>query len=174
MFLKIHNLTRASSRSSVTSLLNIFLIFLIQPDRKTYGFWKLLLCPWKSDQADHISSSVASLLTFITNFTSFILALILAHSKQHHNIMSISIILFSIIVLCTFWTYLLPTENQKLAFKVPCVPWLPNLSIFINLYLMLRLSIATWVRFSVWMAIGAAIYIGYGIRNSTEGKKNKF
>ena len=172
--MKIHNLTRASSRSSVTSWLNIFLIFLIQPDKKTYVFWKLLLCPWKSDQADHISSSVASLLTFITNFTSFILALILAHSKQHHNIMSISIILFSIIVFCTFWTYLLPTENQKLAFKVPCVPWLPNLSIFINLYLMLRLSIATWVRFSVWMAIGAAIYIGYGIRNSTEGKKNKF
>ena len=88
--------------------------------------------------------------------------------------MSISIILFSIIIFCTFWTYLLPTDNQKLAFKVPCVPWLPNLSIFINLYLMLKLSTATWVRFSVWMTIGGAIYIFYGISNSSEGKKNKF
>ena len=144
------------------------------PDKKSYGFWKLLFCPWKSDQADQISSSVASLLTFIANFTSFILALILSHSKQHHNIMSISIILFSIIIFCTFWTYLLPTDNQKLAFKVPFVPWLPNLSIFINLYLMLKLSTATWVRFSVWMTIGGAIYIFYGISNSSEEKKNIF
>jgi len=49
---------------------------------------------------------------------------------------------------------------------VPLVPWLPGISILINIYLMIKLDILTWVRFSIWIAIGLAIFLSYGIRHS--------
>ena len=48
----------------------------------------------------------------------------------------------------------LPQNKAPLPFKVPCVPLLPQLSIFINLFLILKLSYLTWIRFAVWMVIG--------------------
>lgn len=51
------------------------------------------------------------------------------------------------------------------------VPWLPGLSIFINVYLMVRLDVMTWVRFGIWIAIGLLIYFSYGIRYSRQRKR---
>ncbi|XP_017090112.1 cationic amino acid transporter 2 [Drosophila bipectinata] len=59
-----------------------------------------------------------------------------------------------------------PTSGVKLSFKVPLVPWLPGISILINIYLMIKLDILTWVRFSIWLAIGLTIFLSYGIRHS--------
>jgi len=61
-----------------------------------------------------------------------------------------------------------PTNKKKVAFMVPWVPTIPALSIWVNTQLMLKLSIATWVRFAIWMAIGLIVYFGYGIRHSSE------
>jgi solute carrier family 7 (cationic amino acid transporter), member 3 len=48
-----------------------------------------------------------------------------------------------------------PKDNSvELTFKVPLVPVLPCLSIFINLYLMFQLDLNTWIRFLVWLALG--------------------
>lgn len=47
-----------------------------------------------------------------------------------------------------------PVDNVKLSFKVPWVPMLPCLSIFINLYLMFQLDVHTWIRFAIWVVIG--------------------
>jgi hypothetical protein len=57
--------------------------------------------------------------------------------------------------------------------KVPLVPWVPVLSIFVNFYLMLKLSTMTWIRFGVWMIIGLSIYAFYGVWNSNERNVNK-
>lgn len=38
--------------------------------------------------------------------------------------------------------------------KVPLLPWLPLFSVFVNIYLMMQLDMATWIRFTVWMVIG--------------------
>lgn len=47
-----------------------------------------------------------------------------------------------------------PSIDGALTFKVPFVPWVPCLSVLINLYLMFQLDVDTWVRFLVWAAIG--------------------
>ena len=47
-----------------------------------------------------------------------------------------------------------PKSLTSLPFKVPLVPCLPLASMFINIYLMMELNPATWMRFAVWMAIG--------------------
>ncbi|ODN00172.1 High affinity cationic amino acid transporter 1 [Orchesella cincta] len=51
-----------------------------------------------------------------------------------------------------------PVSRAKLSFKVPLVPALPGISILVNIYLILKLSYETWIRFAVWMAIGFIFY----------------
>lgn len=53
------------------------------------------------------------------------------------------------------------------AFRCPGVPWIPVLSVLVSIYLMLNLPAATWVRFVVWMLLGAVVYAVYGYRRST-------
>ncbi|XP_059476982.1 high affinity cationic amino acid transporter 1-like [Neocloeon triangulifer] len=66
-----------------------------------------------------------------------------------------------------------PSSNAKLFFRVPLVPVIPALSIFINIYLMLMLDEATWIRFAVWMLVGFVIYFAYGIWQSEENVADK-
>lgn len=77
------------------------------------------------------------------------------------------------ILLVTFIVLLVrqPQNKTPLPFKVPCVPAIPLFSIFINVFLILKLNYLTWIRFAVWMTIGLSIYIFYGLRHSVEGKR---
>ena len=52
------------------------------------------------------------------------------------------------------------------SFRVPWVPVLPILSALICLYLMLNLSVETWLRFVIWLAIGFVVYFVYSRSHS--------
>lgn len=52
------------------------------------------------------------------------------------------------------------------AFKVPGSPFVPFLAALICFYLMLNLSVETWLRFLIWMVLGFAIYFFYGLSHS--------
>ncbi|MFQ6392225.1 amino acid permease [Nocardia sp. KC 131] len=51
-------------------------------------------------------------------------------------------------------------------FRVPLVPLIPILGVLACAWLMLNLSVETWLRFLVWMALGLVIYAAYGRRHS--------
>ncbi len=55
-------------------------------------------------------------------------------------------------------------------FRAPWVPALPIASACACVWLMINLTVVTWIRFGVWMLIGVAIYFGYGRRHSVFAK----
>ncbi|XP_042354508.1 high affinity cationic amino acid transporter 1 isoform X2 [Plectropomus leopardus] len=83
------------------------------------------------------------------------------------NIVALSVI-FIVCLLLTFIIWRQPESKTKLSFKVPLLPFIPVISMFVNVYLMMQLDRGTWIRFSVWMAIGFVIYFCYGIHHSAE------
>jgi APA family basic amino acid/polyamine antiporter len=56
--------------------------------------------------------------------------------------------------------------DLKAAFRTPMVPFVPILSALVSLALMYGLSIETWLRLFIWMAIGLVIYFAYGYKHS--------
>ncbi|KAB0340612.1 hypothetical protein FD754_022982 [Muntiacus muntjak] len=69
-------------------------------------------------------------------------------------------------VMVIMWKQL--QDPSPLMFRVPALPALLLVSTFVNVYLMIQMTIQTWAQFGIWMAIGFAIYFGYGIRHSLE------
>ncbi|XP_041024124.1 cationic amino acid transporter 4, vacuolar [Juglans microcarpa x Juglans regia] len=51
-------------------------------------------------------------------------------------------------------------------FACPLVPFLPVSCILINTYLLADLGTATWIRVSIWLLIGALVYVFYGRTHS--------
>ena len=60
--------------------------------------------------------------------------------------------------------------DLRRTFKVPFNPWLPGLSALICVYLMLNLSVETWLRFLIWLVIGFVIYFAYSRQRSRIGQ----
>ncbi|MFD3506050.1 amino acid permease [Nocardia sp. NPDC058666] len=56
-------------------------------------------------------------------------------------------------------------------FRVPFVPLIPILAVLACLWLMVNLSVETWLRFLIWMALGFVVYFAYGRRHSILGNK---
>jgi APA family basic amino acid/polyamine antiporter len=55
-------------------------------------------------------------------------------------------------------------------FRAPFVPAVPILGILSCLVLMFSLPVENWWRLIIWLAIGFAIYFGYGRRHSVMAK----
>ncbi|XP_038675008.1 high affinity cationic amino acid transporter 1-like isoform X3 [Scyliorhinus canicula] len=91
-------------------------------------------------------------------------------SKQSGSIVNKCVCLIALTAI--IWRQ--PESKTKLSFKVPLLPCLPIVSVFVNMYLMMQLDRGTWIRFAIWMVIGCIIYFAYGIWNSSESNCSSF
>ncbi|GLZ38481.1 amino acid permease [Actinokineospora sp. NBRC 105648] len=62
--------------------------------------------------------------------------------------------------------------DLKRVFRVKWVPLIPILAIVACVWLMLNLTVLTWLRFVVWMVLGVVVYFAYSRRHSLVGKRD--
>lgn len=75
--------------------------------------------------------------------------------------------LLAFVMVCTaVWALRRTRPELRRPFRCPLVPVIPILGILFNLALMVSLEWVNWIRLLVWLAIGMAIYVGYGIHRS--------
>ena len=75
--------------------------------------------------------------------------------------------LFAFILVCLGVMVLRKRDpGRKRSFRTPLVPLVPILGILSCIYLMLGLPWITWLRFGIWLVIGAVIYFSYGYKRS--------
>uniref|UniRef100_A0ACB8FY26 Cationic amino acid transporter 3 n=1 Tax=Sphaerodactylus townsendi TaxID=933632 RepID=A0ACB8FY26_9SAUR len=139
--------------------------------------WGSLFCP-SGEFPTNISGRTVYICTTIVSVVIAVLCGFLAQKRE--ALMDGSIgwtvacaLLLGISVIFAIIIWRQPESKKRLTFKVPALPLLPLFSIFVNIYLMMQLDAGTWARFGVWMAIGFAIYFGYGIRHSVEAQTTR-
>ena len=80
--------------------------------------------------------------------------------------------LFAFILVCAAVMHLRRTEAEAhRPFRVPGVPIVPLVGIVMCALLMSALPLDTWLRLLVWLAIGLAIYFGYGRHHSVLARR---
>ncbi|XP_048653162.1 cationic amino acid transporter 3 isoform X2 [Marmota marmota marmota] len=130
-----------------------------------------LFCPLNSDptplsgQVVYVCSSLLALLLTVLCLVPFPLL------SGDPVWVAVVVLLLLLITGTTMVICRQPQNSSPLHFKVPAVPFLPLVSIFVNVYLMMQMTAGTWARFGVWMLIGFAIYFSYGIQHSLEEVK---
>ncbi|XP_078481463.1 high affinity cationic amino acid transporter 1 [Ciona intestinalis] len=127
--------------------------------------WKPVSC-----YPTNTSSNIVLCSTLISVATMVLLSVLLIWGEGNlSEWWGILLIVVMVVIILTLAVIIArqPQSRKVLLFKTPLVPCIPLCSIFFNIYLMLKLPGATWIRFGVWMVVGAVMYFGYGIFHST-------
>ncbi|HEY8077875.1 MAG TPA: amino acid permease, partial [Labilithrix sp.] len=82
------------------------------------------------------------------------------------ELVSIGTLLAFVIVCASVWLLRRRHPDLPRPFRTPWVPVVPILGIVVSLAMMAALPWETWLRLAVWLAIGMAIYFGYGRKHS--------
>jgi len=83
------------------------------------------------------------------------------------NLVSIGTLFAFIIVCAGVWILRSTQPHMNRPFRTPAVPFVPIAGIIVSLFLMVSLSIDTWIRLVAWLVIGQIIYFAYSRRHST-------
>ncbi|KAL4660396.1 hypothetical protein GN956_G494 [Arapaima gigas] len=117
-----------------------------------------------------------SVLALMVSGVSLCAVLVFGDSALQLPVWSFSllVVIFSlafVLSLGLIWVHEQQTSTKT--FQVPLVPFIPGASILLNVFLMLKLSPLTWVRFTIWLAAGLLVYFGYGMWHSKEGLRGQ-
>uniref|UniRef100_W5KCS5 Solute carrier family 7 member 4 n=1 Tax=Astyanax mexicanus TaxID=7994 RepID=W5KCS5_ASTMX len=121
------------------------------------------------EPGDVVTFSVTALMVSAVSLCAVV---VFGNSHLHLPMWSfiLLVVVFSLaflISLVLIWAH--EQQNKTKTFQVPLVPFVPGASILLNVFLMLKLSLLTWLRFTIWLAAGLLVYFGYGIWHSKEG-----
>ncbi|VDK84079.1 unnamed protein product [Onchocerca ochengi] len=101
------------------------------------------------------------------------LSMIFATTFAHTVFGSILMFAFGIIATTAFILICAHHQNDEhIAFRVPFVPFVPAMSVLVNIFLMFHLAPITWIRLAIWLIVGLAIYGFYGIKHSREAAQS--
>ncbi|XP_027005918.1 high affinity cationic amino acid transporter 1 [Tachysurus fulvidraco] len=140
----------------------------ILPGMEERFSFKKLLFPDNTEPSG-LSGSAVNVCASLLGFLILFFCIMAVHGGT--AIWSIATLIVTAMV-CLLLTFIIgrqPESKCKLSFKVPLLPFLPVVSMFVNVYLMMQLDRGTWIRFAIWMFIGFIIYFSYGIWHSSEG-----
>ncbi|KII71906.1 Cationic amino acid transporter 2 [Thelohanellus kitauei] len=135
----------------------------------------------------YVTAIICSTVIFLCVLVFAVVVLFTNRLFQKKNWWVILVLALILIVIIISFAILQtqPQNIEDLSFKVificnkaPCVPALPVLAIVCNIFLILKLSTLTWIRFSIWMFIGIIVidlsgfmvYVFYSYRFSKVGQ----
>ncbi|NXC06959.1 S7A14 protein, partial [Orthonyx spaldingii] len=114
-----------------------------------------------------VTTCVLLLFVLMFIFCSFIIFGADYISEQSWWAVLLVVLMILLIAVLVFVILQQPENPKKLPYMAPCLPFVPAFAMLVNIYLMLKLSTVTWIRFAVWCFVGLLIYFGYGMWNST-------
>ncbi|XP_023681892.1 high affinity cationic amino acid transporter 1-like [Paramormyrops kingsleyae] len=128
---------------------------------------RVLVFP-KNQEPSHTSGLVVNICAGLLGVLICAMCIVAVHGGLALWSWVLLLILGLICLVLTLIIWRQPESKTKLSFKVPLLPFLPVLSMFINVYLMMQLGRGTWLRFAIWMVIGFLIYFCFGLHHSKE------
>ncbi|XP_043756051.1 cationic amino acid transporter 3-like [Cervus elaphus] len=127
-----------------------------------------------TQKSGQIVYGCASLLVLLLIILSLILAQWPSEVFSGDPVLTtVAVLMLLLITGVTVIIWRQPQNPTHLMFRVPALPVLPLVSIFVNVYFMMQLTSKTWALFGIWMAIGFIIYFAYGIRHSLAGNNEQ-
>ncbi|XP_075405027.1 solute carrier family 7 member 14 [Tenrec ecaudatus] len=152
---------------------NIYLIKLKKLIGPRYYTMRIRLgLPGKMDRptaATGHTVTVCVLLLFVLMFIFCAFIIFGSEYISEQSWWAVLLVVVMVLLICALVFVILqqPENPKKLPYMAPCLPFVPAFAMLVNIYLMLKLSTITWIRFAVWCFVGMLIYFGYGIWNST-------
>lgn len=167
---KANGATWASSLISigaVCGLTTVILVLLLGQSRVLFAMCRDGLLPTKL-AAVHPKYGTPYVITTVTGVFVAVLAGVVPLTELS-KLVSIGTLFAFVLVSAGVIILRRTRPDLHRSFRVPAVPWVPILSILACVWLMLNLSVATWLRFVVWLVIGFVIYFVYGASHSRVG-----
>ncbi|KAB0347241.1 hypothetical protein FD754_012098 [Muntiacus muntjak] len=142
------------------------------PEAGTSNILRTLCDPFSTiptQKSGQIVYGCAFLLVLLLTILSLILAQWPSQVFSGDPVLTtVAVLLLLLVTGVTVIIWRQPQSPTALHFKVPALPVLPLVSMFLNIYLMMQMNTGTWTLFGIWTVIGSVIYFGYGIRHSLE------
>ncbi|GMT13747.1 hypothetical protein PFISCL1PPCAC_5044, partial [Pristionchus fissidentatus] len=110
---------------------------------------------------------LCTVIVMIVAFTGIGVLISTSYFTQPFGIV-LTIFLVLLSIACVLFIDAHHQNSMDLDYKVFFVPYLPSLSLLVNILMMTQLTMMTWIRLFLWMGIGLAIYLIYGMSHSKE------
>jgi basic amino acid/polyamine antiporter, APA family len=149
---------------AIAGLASVVLVLLLAQPRIFYAMARDGLLP-PVFQKIHPEFKTPYVTTTLTGLAAAVVAGLLPIGLLG-ELVSIGTLLAFVLVCAGVWVLRHRMPGLERPFRAPFVPFVPIAGILTCGYMMLALPAETWLRLVIWMALGVALYFGYGRKRS--------